>query len=260
MNKDNLNHLKSCFNNYVKSFYDKNPLIQKNIVLKEKHTKRVCDNALLISNSLDLKDNNKYLAEAIALLHDIGRFEQFKKYKTFDDRISENHALLGVKVIQSLNLLEFLSLEDQTVILKAVEHHNMYKLPSNLTKDVILHSNIIRDSDKLDILKVVTDYYSQLATNPNPAIEHNLPDTDEYSKYIIYDIFNNRCSSNKSLKTCNDMRLIKLTWIFDINFPITMKLIKERRYIEKSLEVLPKNQEMQKVYDYLMDYINKIIS
>ena len=45
------------------------------------------------------------LAEIMALFHDIGRFEQYKQYRTFSDYRSEDHAALGVKVIKANRIL-----------------------------------------------------------------------------------------------------------------------------------------------------------
>jgi putative nucleotidyltransferase with HDIG domain len=60
-----------------------------------------------------LKPNTKSLqlelAETIALFHDIGRFEQFKTYGTFDDRASENHATIGLKVLKATDILNRLT-------------------------------------------------------------------------------------------------------------------------------------------------------
>jgi len=39
-------------------------------------------------------------AEVIAWLHDIGRFEQFDRYRTFADAESENHAQIALRVIE----------------------------------------------------------------------------------------------------------------------------------------------------------------
>ena len=85
--------LKNRFEQYVKQFASPDPNIQAALDLKQAHTRRVCEAIVDIGEDL-------LMAEATALLHDIGRFEQFRRYKTFSDARSENHALLGVKVIQ----------------------------------------------------------------------------------------------------------------------------------------------------------------
>jgi putative nucleotidyltransferase with HDIG domain len=257
MTNTNFLQLKKVFINYTKKFYSKNSEIQQNIILKEEHTLRVLNNAEIICDFLDCSNNLKFLAKVAALFHDIGRFEQFSRYNTFDDSISENHAKLSVKILEEQNILSELSKEESKLILDSIIVHNMFKVPKYYSKDTLLLSKILRDADKLDILKVVTDYYEVMDKDKNPAIEHNLPDTKQYSKFIVQDILNNKNSQNKYAKTCNDMRLMKLTWIFDINFPITLKLISERKYIEKTMKVLPKNEDMEKIYEHLIMYIKE---
>ena len=53
-----------------------------------------------------------YMAETAALLHDIGRFEQFHRYKTFSDARSEDHAALGVDAIKEEGLLQSIDNEE----------------------------------------------------------------------------------------------------------------------------------------------------
>ncbi|MDD3225510.1 MAG: HD domain-containing protein [Clostridium sp.] len=125
------------FDNYSKRFYCSNEFINENIRLKREHTKRVCDNANMISNALNLCKKDKDIAEIAALFHDIGRFEQFKRYQTFNDKISENHALLGVRVLNENNILADLDSKTQEYILKAVEYHNMYKMPETKGEKLI---------------------------------------------------------------------------------------------------------------------------
>jgi putative nucleotidyltransferase with HDIG domain len=105
ISKKSLNELKAWFSNYVRTFYDENPEVQQNIVLKEEHTLRVCSEIVAIGQDLELNQNELRLAEIIALLHDIGRFEQYRNYGTFSDSRSENHAELGVKIIEREDLL-----------------------------------------------------------------------------------------------------------------------------------------------------------
>ncbi len=75
--------------------------IEKNIDLKIRHTYRVCDNVSRIAKSLEMGRDDLLLAEVLALFHDIGRFEQLKVFGSFDDRITVDHAKLGLKVLNS---------------------------------------------------------------------------------------------------------------------------------------------------------------
>ncbi len=249
------------FNNYVKSFYSNDEYVQQNIKLKEEHTKRVCFNAMMICKDINLSEEDENIVELAALLHDIGRFEQFKVYRTFNDKVSENHALLGIKIIKDEGVLEKLDLKVQNYIFRVIKHHNMFKIPDDAGDEkTILFSKIIRDSDKLDIYKVVTDYYKEAGDKKNTAIEHELPNTDGYSKELIDDILNSKNSSHEYIRNRNDIRLIKLSWIFDINFNISLKYIVEKGYIEKTLDCIPRNEEMSNIKISLYKYINKRIN
>jgi response regulator RpfG family c-di-GMP phosphodiesterase len=84
----NLTEIKNWFTQYVRLFKNGDETDQRNIILKEDHTFRVCNEILNIGKKLGLNDDELRLAEIIALLHDVGRFEQYTVYKTFSDRQS----------------------------------------------------------------------------------------------------------------------------------------------------------------------------
>ena len=251
----------SWFRNYVKGFYSEDPKIQENIRLKEEHTLRVCKEILHLGKSLNLNKNALCLADTIALFHDIGRFEQFKTYGTFNDRVSENHATLGLKVLEETDVLSRLTKTQRSVVYKAIGYHNVRKLPDSAceTPDCLLYSKLVRDADKLDIWLVVTNYYGKRHKHRNPALELELPDTPEYSLCFVEDILNNRVSNSHELKTFNDMKLLQLGWLFDINFTQTFIQIQQRRIIEKIVADLPDTEDVRKIQNHLKEYLNERI-
>ncbi len=93
------------FRDYANSFRSLDPEIEKNIDLKIRHTYRVCDNVSRIAKSLGMKRDDLALAEVLALFHDIGRFEQLKVFGSFNDRITVDHAKLGLKVLNRSGVL-----------------------------------------------------------------------------------------------------------------------------------------------------------
>ena len=257
MKKSDILFFRSWFSDYSSGFYSGNSdsVIDRNIRLKEEHTLRVCENIVLIGKSLNLDRNRLYLAEVIALFHDVGRFKQFKDYGTFDDRNSENHALLGVKILKETKVLSRLPEVEKNVILKAIEYHNMPKLPENESGDCLLFSKLIRDADKLDIWNVFIKNHEERDISPNPSIYLELPDVPGYSGSFIDDILNCRVSKNRDFKTFNDMKLFQLTWIFDINFPFTLVCFQERNYLEKLISSLPATDDIRRVHIHLKDYV-----
>ncbi|WP_321419080.1 HD domain-containing protein [uncultured Methanomethylovorans sp.] len=260
MKKEDFLNLRTWFQNYVRSFYSEDVFISQNVRLKEDHSIRVCENISQIAISEEMDEENYYLALSIALLHDIGRFEQISKYRTFNDRRSENHALLGLTILESERILTFASQEEQHIILTAIRNHNLRTIFDDLDSKTLLHARLIRDADKLDIYKILDDYYVTKTISPNPAIDHGLPDIPDYSQHLIHDIFNNKIASTDGLSSCNDMNLARLAWLFDLNFTETFRLVKERGYIEKIINALPQNREIDAVHDHLNKYMDSMLN
>ncbi len=259
MQKEELAFFRKWFLDYVNNFSSSDPLVRKNIELKAKHTKRVCENILLLAKAEKLGEKESLLAETVALFHDLGRFEQFLKYKTFKDSESENHAALGVKILKKTGILSRLPREESDLILKAVEYHNLIEIPETASNspELLFYSKLVRDADKLDILRIICKEYEEGEKSRNPALELYLPDTPECSEAIIEDIMNNRMAKMKDVCNRNDVKLLRLSWVFDINFPETFTLLKGTRCLEIIMATLPKTEEIQKVRKHLEAYLEK---
>jgi len=230
---------------------------QENIILKEKHTIQVCKEILKIGEQLGLNDNELRLAEIIALFHDVGRFEQYARYKTFVDRESEDHAELGVKILEENRVLNRFDESMQSLILRTILYHNRAALPEEDTDTCLFFSRLLRDADKLDIWRVVTDYYNQKNGKSNGAIELGLPDTAGFSDEVYQDLLNMRIVDIKHLKNLNDFKLLQIGWIFDINFAPTFQSIKTRHYLEMIRQVLPESEKIDKIFAVIQSYLSE---
>jgi hypothetical protein len=257
IDQDTFRKLKAWFSRYVKSFQSKNPEHQRNIDLKEDHTQRVCDEIREIGNSLALNEEELRLAVTIALLHDIGRFEQYDRYRTFSDSRSEDHAALGIKILSDNGVLNGLDPSTRELIFCAISHHNRAKLPEGLTEKCLFFTKLLRDADKLDIWRVVTDYYQRKNEPRNPALELELPDSSEISDKICADLMAEKSADVKHAKTLNDFKLIQMGLTYDVNFHRTYELIQERRYLEIIRDALPHSEKIRKVYSVLRSYLEK---
>lgn len=254
ISEESLTDLKNWFTNYVHTFQYSEPEKQQNIDLKEDHTLRVCKEISNIGKQLGLNDDQLRLAEIIALLHDIGRFEQYARFNTFKDRNSENHAELGIRIIEKFGLLE--SLDNNTIksiILCAIKYHNRHSLPLEESETCLFYSKLIRDADKLDIWKVVIDHYYSKEENKNGAIELELPDTPGFSEEVYNDLINKNIVNMKYLRNLNDFKLFQAGWVFDINFQPTLDCIKKRHYIELIRAVLPESKKIDRVFEVIHD-------
>jgi len=227
-----LHELNTRFQEYVRQFYSDDPVVQQNIDLKAEHTRRVCEAVRDIGSSLDLSEDDLCLAEAAGLLHDIGRFAQYSRYRTFSDDRSENHALLGVKVIEAGRFLEGLEPPSAYILLRVVGYHNRAALPAGEEERCLFFLKLLRDADKVDIWRVVTEYYQNTGTCRNRSLELDLPDTDRISDEVYEDLMKGRPVRMADLRTLNDFKLLQIGWIYDVNFSRTFQIVKEKKYLE----------------------------
>lgn len=254
MNKKDYGTLKKWFLNYTDSFLSESQADRENILLKKEHTLRVCSNMALICT--DLSENDQLLALTAALLHDVGRFEQLKRYGTFSDFKSEDHALLGVRIIKELAILNFLDPMDADLIITAVEHHNKAVIEKGLSDRAMQICRLLRDADKLDIWHVVIGYYKEGLEKENPTVVHNLPAGEDVST-SIYDEFKKRNIIPFSmLETVIDFKILQMGWVFDINTSKAMALAVERGCVEEIYKTLPNTERIDNLYQMMNQYLS----
>lgn len=239
----------------MNGFHSSEREMQESIDLKIEHTSRVCNNIIKIARSLDLNGDDLPLAEIIALFHDIGRFEQLRMHRTFSDANSVDHAALGLLLLENRAILQGLTEREKHIIIKAIGYHNKYRIDAGEGPEVLLFSRLIRDADKLDILGVVTDYFDRRELQPNSAMDFGLSESPGFSKRAIDDILSCRMVGIGNLKNLNDMRLMYLSWVFDLNFPITISCVIEGRFLEKLMDDLPQDDDVWSVRDHINGYL-----
>jgi putative nucleotidyltransferase with HDIG domain len=245
MNQENLTALKDWFAGYTASFSTRDVEDQRNIAIKRDHTYEVCRNAVRIACDLGLSGGEVLLAESIALLHDVGRFSQYRRYRTFDDSISVNHAALGVKVLLETNALEGLPQRDRDLIVRAVTLHNVFTLPQGLDRTTLLFAKLIRDADKLDVMRVVIEFFVQDKEKRADAVGLGLPDEPGYSTVVLASLARREMAKKSDLTTLNDFKLLQLAWLYDLNFPSSIRMALERRYIDRLAGLLPDTDEIR---------------
>ena len=100
MYSSDLDTFKDWFSEYTRTFYTDNSEDSRNMDLKVRHTYFVCENIVRIAKEEHLNDNDLMIAETAALFHDLGRFLQYSRYKTFRDSISVNHGRVGAEILE----------------------------------------------------------------------------------------------------------------------------------------------------------------
>ncbi len=158
-NKIDTSNALEAFREYTANF-DKNDI---NILLKIVHTQRV--KTITAKIWIGLPEPVREIIDSeffalLGLLHDIGRFEQIKKYGTLVDVESVDHAELGADILFKDGLIKkfvpdlgrFWQIAET-----AIRLHNKLRLPDNLDPETELYTKALRDAAKVDIFQVLTE-------------------------------------------------------------------------------------------------------
>lgn len=230
------------FNEYVKAFSSSDQDLEFHVKMKQEHTHRVVDYSLQLAKQLNLTASEQELSQIMALFHDLGRFEQYRTYRTFRDAVSVNHAELSLKELENLPVLALFNDEETHLICLAIRLHNAIALPPELTEQERLFATILRDCDKLDIFYVLEAFLTP-------------PGLEGCSPILLDDLKNQRQSLFTNMKTAEDRKLIRLCWVYDIHFPWTMKTLLGKGHIEKIFAHLPKTAEIQLIQQNLTEHM-----
>jgi hypothetical protein len=252
-----LDSFKSWFDAYVNRFFCEDEYVNAHLRLKHTHTHRVCEETLLLAEPLALDDDQRRIAEVIALFHDVGRFPQFAQYRTYNDSKSVDHGRLAVEVHRREGVLDALRRQERQWVETAVEHHGRKSLPAGLRGRTLLFAKLIRDADKLDIFRVITEKYRLYRQAPEGfPLEVPFPDPPEYSPDVMDAVLNGRLVEYAQLRTLNDMMLCQIGWVHDMNFAASLARLRARGFLDELLDALPQTPEVATLRDAIRDHID----
>lgn len=223
-----------AFKKYLEN-YDIN---DDKVKLKVTHTYGVVKASEYLAESLKLDEENKNLAKLIAILHDIGRFEQTKMSKeVYDiaDKMFFDHAEYGVQILFEEGLIRNF-VEDEkydSIIYKAILNHNKLEIENGLNENELLHTKIIRDADKIDNFRVkLTESFKVLLGTDNTEAIFN----DVISDKIYKDFMSKKLININENKTFLDRWSGYIAFIFDMNFDASLKYLKENDLVNKCFD------------------------
>lgn len=220
-----IENAKEEFLKYVSEFDN----TQFEIDLKKNHSIRVMKISEQIAKTIFEEEEKIKLATLIGLLHDIARFEQWTKYKTFKDFQSIDHGDYGVKILQKENFIrKFIKTEKyDDIILKAIKSHNKFEIENGLNEEELKYAKIIRDADKLDIFyEACTTFWK----NEKKEIEVSNV-SKEIEEQIKKEALIKR-TKEKQIKGV-DRVISVMAFVFDLNYKESFKILKKEKYIDK---------------------------
>ena len=230
------------FKKYVSKF----DLNDDSISRKYYHSLRVMNKARKIAESIELSEEYINIATTVGLLHDYGRFEQWKRYHTFADKKSIDHGDLGVQILFDEKEIEKYDVkkENYKIIYNAIKYHNKLEIPENLTKEEKIICKIIRDADKLDIYKLVLDGKILF-----------IDDNNTINPEVRKKFFENSSINKKIVKNESNGILLRLALVYDINFDWSIEYIKNNHIIDRMLEMIENKKKYEEYFSYIKKYL-----
>lgn len=233
---------------------------------KLEHIFRVSEISKKIATELKLTEEQIKLAELIGILHDIGRFEQYRRFdkktnsKTEDNIKMFNHGEAGLEILKNNNYIRKYIQESKydTIIYTAVYEHNRYEIREGLTKEEELFCKIIKDADKIDLIHEGIDVYWQNSERIE-EIENG-----KLSEKMLENFYKHKLADKRNKTNETDEILRFASFVFDINFPYSFKILKENNNISKMIDrfnyqIPETKKEMMKIKKIANEYIEENI-
>lgn len=253
--------VKKIFAEYVRHYDAEEP----KILLKILHTYKVSGlcgeitHDLLCPAKMREKESVQKdidLAWLIGMLHDIGRFEQVRRYHTLLDAASVSHAALGIQILFDEGMLmRFITAEpedeDVGVIRAAIAYHSDYRIPEALEERTRMFCQILRDADKIDIFRVncetpLEDIYQITREELMHA---------EVSEDVMENFMQRRATPRELRKTPVDYLVGMISMAFELVYPVSRKIAARQGYLDRLLAFPSENEKTRQQFAVMRKYL-----
>jgi putative nucleotidyltransferase with HDIG domain len=280
--KINREHIKKVFQEYTDRYDSTNPKIK----LKIDHTYRVANLCEQIAQSLELSAAEVDLAWLSGMLHDVGRFEQLRRYNTFSDAQSIDHARFAVELLYDEGLIadyvpeisttelvagartwrsmgganesptaqsEDMPLSDILQTLRiAIGEHSAYRIQKGLDERTRMFCQILRDADKVDIFRVICD-------TPMEEV-YGFQTKDILRSAITPEVmqaFYEHHAVLRKLKKCPaDYIVAHGSLTFELVYPESLRIAKEQGYLKQMMSFQSENPDTAEIFEDLRKDLN----
>ena len=271
----------NAFAEYVRNY---DPSDEK-IKLKIDHTYRVAGLCQRIAESLGLSEPDVDIAWLLGMLHDIGRFEQIRRFGTFNDAQSVDHAEFGADLLFKEGLIRKFAEgyyeecelarsgnEEAEQIIKNNEHHNKdtgllelairqhnkYRVKEDLTERQRMFCDILRDADKVDIFKVNADIPMEIIYD----VTTEELKSGVISKEVLESFYKRETVLKSVRKSAVDHIVGHISLLFELVYKESYRQAKEQGYVYKLLDfksdVPEVNAEFYNMRKYVDEFLKKI--
>lgn len=231
MTEEFFHRLEERYAAYVATFGEVLPPMME---LKRVHTAKVVENAVAIAQGENFDAQTALLCRAAALLHDTGRYEQLKRYNTFRDSDSVDHAVFSHDIVREKGWLDELPAPEKNAILAAVLVHNRREIPvQEMNAATLAAARTVRDADKLDIFRVLEDQLANYDWRNDTRAFWNLPVRQAPSPAVVKAILERRSVDYSLIASLPDFVLIQVGWMISgLEYATSRRICAARGHLE----------------------------
>ncbi len=241
------------FLEYVRDYDAKDEKVR----LKIEHTLRVAQLCDRIAGACGLVGEERDLVWLAGLLHDVGRFEQLRNFGTFIDAESIDHAVYGAQILfEDGKVRDYVTDESEDAILwNAVNWHSAYRIPEDLDERTRMVCQILRDADKIDILKVNVEFPLEEIYNVSTQELLSAAVTPE-----VLEAFYEEHAVLRSLKkTVADHIVGHISLIFELVYPESRKVVREQGFLDVLLNFRSENPETNAAFAKIREHMHRFL-
>lgn len=268
----------NAFAEYVRNY---DPSDEK-IKLKIDHTYRVAGMCQRIAESLGLSEPDVDIAWLLGMLHDIGRFGQIRRFGTFNDAQSVDHAEFGADLLFKECLIRKFAEgyyeecelarsgnEEAEQIIKNNEHnnkdtgllelairqHNKYRVKEDLTERQRMFCDILRDADKVDIFKVNADIPMEIIYDVTTEELKN----GVITKEVLESFYKKETVLKSVRRSAVDHIVGHISLLFELVYKESYRQAKEQGYVYKLLDFKSDVPEVNAEFDDTRKYVDEFL-
>lgn len=268
----------NAFAEYVRNY---DPSDEK-IKLKIDHTYRVAGLCQRIAESLGLSEPDVDIAWLLGMLHDIGRFEQIRRFGTFNDVQSVDHAEFGADLLfkeglirkfaegyyEECELAEPENQEDEQIIKNnehhnkdtgllemAIRQHNKYRVKEDLTERQRMFCDILRDADKVDIFKVNADIPMEIIYDVTTEELKN----GIITKEVLESFYKKETVLKSVRRSAVDHIVGHISLLFELVYKESYRQVREQGYVYKLLDFKSDVPEVNAEFDDMRKYVDEFL-
>ena len=247
MNEEALKRVQQWFEEYAWGYAGVDGEFHPMLRLKFDHSLRVQRYARQIATELAWSQKDINLADALGLLHDIGRFPQFKQYGTLQDARSIDHGECGFCTATRTGVLVDCHPSRAQWILDGIRFHNRREIPAGLEHDSLRFVKLVRDADKLDIFHIVVDTIRNATFRQHPEILAGIDPDGPLNPVLVNEVREQRRGTYEHVRSLADWIVLMLAWVYNLNYLPTLHEVTRAGFLEDLIGLAPDTPEVRAI-------------